>query len=136
MATVRNWLPLGSAPANPQQTDMAFEHTIGHQDGLRLITISGRLTEKEQSQVLVDAFEAMLANGESKFLLEMPALEYVNSSGLNLLIGMFTRARNAGGELAICGISDKVRKLMVMTRLDSVFKIHGSVAEAIAHFNA
>lgn len=115
---------------------MAFEHTIGHQDGLRLITISGRLTEKEQSQVLVDAFEAMLANGESKFLLEMPALEYVNSSGLNLLIGMFTRARNAGGELAICGISDKVRKLMVMTRLDSVFKIHGSVAEAIAHFNA
>jgi len=115
---------------------MAFHYTIGHQDGLRLITIGGRLTEKDQSLELIDAFEVLLAEGEQKFLLEMSALEYVNSSGLNLLIGMFTRARNAGGELAICGISDKVRQLMVMTRLDSVFKIHGSVAEAIAHFNA
>lgn len=49
---------------------------------------------------------------------------------------MFTKARNAGGELAICGVSDKVRKLLVMTRLDSVFKIHGAVADAIVHFNA
>jgi hypothetical protein len=33
-------------------------------------------------------------------------------------------------------VSDKVRKLLVMTRLDSVFKIHGAVADAIVHFNA
>lgn len=115
--------------------EMVFEHTIGEKDGFRLITISGRLTDKEQSLALISTFETMIINGETRFLLEMSDLEYVNSSGLNLLIGMFTKARNAGGELAICGVSDKVRKLLVMTRLDSVFKIHGAVADAIVHFN-
>jgi anti-anti-sigma factor len=81
---------------------MVFEHTIGEKDGFRLITISGRLTDKEQSLALISTFETMIINGETRFLLEMSDLEYVNSSGLNLLIGMFTKARNAGGELAIC----------------------------------
>ena len=101
---------------------------------MRLISLMGRLTEKEQSEELIAAFEEMLSKGENSVLLELSALEYVNSSGLNLLIGMLTKARNVGGELAICGVSDKVRQLLIMTRLDSIFKIYGSVETASEHF--
>lgn len=92
--------------------------------------------QREQGTDLITDFTSLIEQGHVRMLLDMSGLEYVNSSGLNLLISMFTKARNEGGELAICGISEKVRRLLVMTRLDSVFKIHGSVADALEHFNA
>ncbi|MCF8257703.1 MAG: STAS domain-containing protein [Flavobacteriales bacterium] len=116
------------------RTDPPFSYTVTLRDGLYLIALSGRLMGREQGEQLIAEFNGLLEQGHTRILLEMTGLEHVNSSGLNLLIGMFTKARNAGGELAICGISKKVRQLLVMTRLDSVFKIHGSIEEALKHF--
>ncbi len=107
-----------------------MDYTITDKGNFKLITLSGRLIEKTQAEGLIKEFEALLENSNNKYLMSLEALEYVNSTGLNLLIGMFTQARNAGGELVIGGISPKVKKLMVMTKLDSVFKIYDSVDEA------
>lgn len=120
--------------AKTHETEMPFQYEISAINGLRLISLMGRFKEKEQSEELIVAFEEMLSKGKNSILLELSSLEYVNSSGLNLLIGMLTRAINAGGELAICGVSDKVRQLLVMTRLDLIFKIYGSVENASEHF--
>lgn len=107
-----------------------MEYTIADHSGLKLITITGRLIEKSQAGELIKEFEALIEAGTNRYLMNLQDLEYVNSTGLNLLIGMFTSARNSGGELVIGGISPKVKKLMVMTKLDSIFKIYTSVAEA------
>lgn len=107
-----------------------MEYTITDNPNYTLINVSGRLIEKSQAEGLIKEFEGLNESGKTKYLMDLAALEYVNSTGLNLLIGMFTQARNAGGELVIGGISPKVKKLMVMTKLDSVFKIYDSVEEA------
>lgn len=111
-----------------------MEYTISDQADYKLVTISGRLIEKSQADGLIKEFEGLVSNGTNRYLMSLEDLEYVNSTGLNLLIGMFTQARNAGGELVIGGISPKVKKLMVMTKLDSIFKIYDSVAAASANF--
>ncbi|MCF8276056.1 MAG: STAS domain-containing protein [Flavobacteriales bacterium] len=111
-----------------------MEYTITDLPGVKLISLSGRLIEKNQAEGLIPEFESLIENGNKKYLIALENLEYVNSTGLNLLIGMFTSARNSGGELVIGGISPKVKKLMVMTRLDSIFKIYNSVAEATENF--
>ena len=107
-----------------------MEYTITDQGNYTLITVSGRLIEKSQAEPLIKEFEGLTESAKNKYLMDLAELEYVNSTGLNLLIGMFTQARNAGGELVIGGISPKVKKLMVMTKLDSIFKIYDSVEEA------
>jgi anti-sigma B factor antagonist len=111
-----------------------MEYKIEDQAGYQLITLSGRLIEKNQADGLIEEFEGLTSNGPKRYLLDLTELEYVNSTGLNLLIGMFTQARNSGGELVIGGISPKVKKLMVMTKLDSIFKIYNSVADAAENF--
>ena len=111
-----------------------MEYQIKDQSGVQLITLSGRLIEKSQADGLIRDFEELIEGGAKKYLMALGELEYVNSTGLNLLIGMFTQARNAGGELVIGGISPKVKKLMVMTKLDSIFKIYDSVADASESF--
>lgn len=107
-----------------------MEYTIADKTSYSLITVTGRLIEKSQAEGLIKDFEELSQAGKNKYLMDLAELEYVNSTGLNLVIGMFTQARNAGGELVIGGISPKVKKLMVMTKLDSIFKIYDSVEEA------
>ncbi|MCF8459147.1 MAG: STAS domain-containing protein [Flavobacteriales bacterium] len=111
-----------------------MEYSITDHGNLKLIKLSGRLVEKSQATGLIMEFESLIQSGTNRYLMSLEDLEYVNSSGLNLLIGMFTSARNSGGELVIGGISPKVKKLMVMTKLDSIFKIYNSVAEAAENF--
>ena len=111
-----------------------MEYTIKDHSGVKLITLSGRLIEKSQAEGLIKEFEKLIESGSKRYLMGLEDLEYVNSTGLNLLIGMFTSARNSGGELVIGGISPKVKKLMIMTKLDSIFKIYDSVAEAAENF--
>lgn len=107
-----------------------MQYKISVNGDVTTIELSGRLIEKGQAEELIKEYEQLLSSEPKKILMSLEGLEYVNSSGLNLLIGMFTQARNSGGELVIGGISPKVKKLMVMTKLDSVFKIYDSVAEA------
>ena len=107
-----------------------MDFTITNKDRYNLVKVSGRLIEKSQAEGLIKEFEGFVEAGNTQYLMDLQELEYVNSTGLNLLIGMFTQARNAGGELVIGGISPKVKKLMVMTKLDSIFKIYDSVEEA------
>lgn len=107
-----------------------MEFNITNNQDYNLVTVSGRLIEKSQADGLIQTFEKLIEEGNTTYLMNLQDLEYVNSTGLNLLIGMFTQARNAGGELVIGGISPKVKKLMVMTKLDSIFKIYDSVEEA------
>lgn len=109
-------------------------YTITDHNDIKLITISGRLTEQSQATDLIREFELLIQSGTTSYLMSLENLEYVNSTGLNLLIGMFTSARNAGGDLVIGGISPKVKKLMVMTKLDSIFKIYDSVPAATESF--
>jgi anti-anti-sigma factor len=111
-----------------------MEYTIDNHTDVKLITLKGRLIEKSQADDLIMDFEKLVEGGTTNYLMSLEGLEYVNSTGLNLLIGMFTTARNTGGELVIGGISPKVKKLMVMTKLDSIFKIYDSVAEATESF--
>ena len=111
-----------------------MEYKIADHGDAKLITLSGRLIEKSQADDLIKELESLIESGTNRYLMSLEDLEYVNSTGLNLLIGMFTSARNSGGELVIGGISPKVKKLMVMTKLDSIFKIYHSVAEATENF--
>ena len=56
----------------------------------------------------------------------------MNSTGLNILISVLTRTRKNGGEVLISGMSNGVRQLFIVTKLDSVFTIKASIDEALA----
>ena len=66
----------------------------------------------------------------------MGELQYMNSTGLNILINVLTRTRNAGGDTLIAAVSHSVRQLFVVTKLDTVFTITDTVDEAVAKLSA
>lgn len=115
-------------PLNKTIMALSFEHS--EQLGVQVFSLSGRLMEKRQAEGLIGAIQDSCNEEKNRIVLGLNDLEYMNSSGLNVVLGLFTTARNAGGELAIGGISDKVEQLLVMTKLNSVFKIYDTINTA------
>ncbi len=85
------------------------------------INLVGSLLDKQQATTLMENIEYAIEEGNHFLLLDFSALEYLNSSGLAVVLGVLTRARKAGGDVAISGTNSKLNKLLVMTRLDQVF---------------
>lgn len=114
---------------------MALEFSHTTQGSAEVITVSGRLMSKIDSEGLISTVNDLLADERSTIVMELSELEYMNSSGLNVLLGLFTATRNAGGDMLLCNVSKKVEELLVMTKLNSVFKIYKSMDEAVSAFS-
>jgi anti-anti-sigma factor len=64
----------------------------------------------------------ILANGADILLLDMKEVKFIDSSGLGALVSAMQMVRNANGKLFVCSISDQVRMLFELTKMDRIFK--------------
>ena len=73
---------------------------------------------------------AQLEQGRSMVIVDLSRTDYVDSAGLGTLVLLNKEARAAGGCLVLAGLSDHVRDLLRLVRLDEVFTIAATVEEA------
>lgn len=113
-----------------------FDIAVAEEQGCKVFHLKGRLMDQQQADRLMATLDEELGKGHSSVILNMSELQYMNSTGLNILINVLTRTRNAGGDTLIAGVSTSVRQLFLVTKLDSVFVITPGVAEAVAKLRA
>jgi anti-sigma B factor antagonist len=110
---------------------MTFEYQTSKKDKINIIQLSGELIDRNQATTMLTEIEDAITGGETKFLLNLQDLKYINSSGLNVLINVLTKARKAGGDLAVCNVNSKISQLMTITKLDTIFNV--SIDETSAY---
>jgi anti-sigma B factor antagonist len=111
---------------------MEFNYKIKESDDTKpsIIRMEGNLIEKSQAIELLDDLENVLEKGKNHFIVDMSGFRYMNSTGLNVLVNILTKARNAGGETVICCIPEKIKDLLVVTKLNNVFTIAENMNDA------
>ena len=98
---------------------------------IAVITCSGRIVEGPESSALERQVDEVL--DESPYvILELAAIDFIDSSGLGLLVRLLNRARFAGGDLRIAGASPRMREILRVTKLEQVLHPHATTADAIA----
>jgi len=102
--------------------------------GVIVVDISGRIELGEESAALRVLICDLLDKGNKQILLNLGAVDYIDSSGLGVLVSSFTSARKQGGELKLLNLTDKVTGLMQMTKLYTVFDIKNDEAVAVKSF--
>lgn len=114
-----------------------FGLSVSQHDSCKVFHLSGRLMDQKEADHLMQVLEDELS-GHSRMnvVLDMSALQYMNSTGLNIIISVLTRTKKAGGQTVISGMSTGVRQLFVVTKLDTVFPIKATIDEAIASLPA
>jgi anti-sigma B factor antagonist len=94
--------------------------------------MSGNLIEKSQANALLDKAEELVNQNCSQWIIDLEKLVYMNSSGLNTLIQLLTKARVAGGEAVLFNMNKKINELILITKLHTLFKVADSRADAIS----
>lgn len=111
---------------------MKFTYNILKEENINIISMEGELIDKSQATGLLLSIDEKIENKELKLVFDLKALKYLNSSGLNVLINVLTKCRKAGGEVVIANLSERVNKLFIMTKLNSIFTITDSQEKAVA----
>ncbi len=109
---------------------MVFDFTVDKKENHAVITIGGNLIEKGQATPLLEKAEELVTEGCTKWAIDMEKLIYMNSSGLNTLIQLLTKARVAGGEAVLFNMNKKISELILITKLNTLFKVSESKADA------
>jgi anti-sigma B factor antagonist len=99
-----------------------------------VVDVSGRITLGEGSSALRDTLRELIAQGDKKILLNLSEVSYIDSSGIGELVSGFTSVANAGGTLKLLGLTKRVKDLLQITKLYTVFDVHEEEAHAIRSF--
>jgi len=100
-----------------------------------IVDVSGRITLGEGNTMLREIVREIIEKGNSKILLNLHDVGYVDSSGVGELVKTYTTVRNHGGQLKLLNPSKRVSDLLQVTRLASVFDIQADEASAIQSFS-
>jgi anti-sigma B factor antagonist len=110
---------------------MSIQVVTRQVDGVTILDLTGRITLGEGSVTLRQYVQALLANGTKKILLNLAFVNYIDSSGIGELVSAFTSVKNAGGELKLLNLTQKVHDLLQITKLYTVFDIWDKESSAI-----
>jgi anti-sigma B factor antagonist len=98
-----------------------------------VVDVEGQLivgNRQELKQKILEALDA----GDRKFLIDFTRTGYIDSSGLGVLVSLSKKIRDEGGELKLAGLNEDLRTLFELTKLDTLFTISDTAADALAQF--
>ena len=103
--------------------------------GVTIVDLSGRIVLGEGSAGLRDLLRKLVSEGIKKILLNLRNVDYIDSSGLGELVSAFTSMRSQGGELKLLNLTKRVRALLQITKLLTVFDITDDEATSVKSFS-
>ncbi len=101
---------------------------------MTVVDAVGRITLGEGSSALRDTIRELVGKGQKKVLLNLAEVSYIDSSGIGELVSGFTTVTNQGGQLKLLGLTKRVRDLLQITKLYTVFDVHETEASAVRSF--
>lgn len=114
---------------------MAELELIQRQAGdVTILDLNGPVRMGEGSVALRDATKRLAQEGKKKILLNLGGVKYMDSSGIGELIANYTTIRNKGGEVKLLNLTGKIKDLLVITKLLTVFDSYDSEADALNSF--
>ena len=113
---------------------MSAKLTTRQVGDVTVIDVAGRITLGEGSSVLRDALRDLVSKNQKKILLNLGEVSYIDSSGIGELVSGFTTVTNGGGALKLLNLNKRVKDLLQITKLYTVFDVHEDEASAIRSF--
>jgi anti-sigma B factor antagonist len=88
----------------------------------------------KDDSLFYDKLRDLIGQNRKKIVLDLSKVDWINSRGLGILISGLTTMRNNDGELKLAAIAEKVKSLLILTRLITAFEDYDTVEEAVRSF--
>ncbi|HEY2796519.1 MAG TPA: STAS domain-containing protein [Thermoanaerobaculia bacterium] len=101
---------------------------------ITILTVTGDLVIGEPETTFKKTVTQLLEEGRVNLLVDLSSVGFLDSSGLGALVRALTQSQKEGGQTKLLNAGPQVRKLLQMTKLDSVFEIHSDLEAAVSSF--
>ncbi len=103
-------------------------------DDVTVIDVTGRITEEDGAVLLCQTVRQLAQGGRTKLLLNLLDTPYIDSAAMGEIVCGYTTATRLGGVMKLLHARGRVRDLLAVTRLTTVFELFDSEPEAVASF--
>jgi anti-sigma B factor antagonist len=101
---------------------------------VHILDCSGKITLGEGTMAVRNTVRDILNAGGRKIVLNLAEVNYIDSPGVGELVSTYTTVVNQGGQLKLLCLTKKIREVLAITRLLTVFSVYDSETESIASF--
>jgi anti-sigma B factor antagonist len=105
-------------------------------DDVLVLEARGRVTLGHETECLRQRLKEAGESGHKRIVLDLAGVDYIDSAGLGTLVAGAASVRRSGGELKLANLTSRVRDLMQITRLSTLFEVHDSLDRARSSFSA
>jgi anti-sigma B factor antagonist len=110
------------------------ERTVGD---VVIVDLSGKVTLGDGGDVVLkDKIQSLLQQGQKHVLLNLSEVSYVDSAGLGQIVQSYATVMKSGGSLKLLNVTKRIKDLLSITKLLTVFECHDNEAEAVASFSS
>ena len=101
-----------------------------------IITVDGDITLNKGGDVLLkDKVQSLIQQGNKNIVIDLSRVSYVDSAGLGQLVQAYATTKNKGGALKLVNVTKKLKDLLVVTKLLTVFDTYDDEKSALSSFN-
>ena len=105
------------------------------ESGPNVVAFHGRISYGRETERCRQKIKELLEGGDRRFLFDLDEVQYVDSAGVGFLVSCLTTFQQAGAKLRLTRLPDKVRHVLKITRLHTVFQIFDSREQALKNFS-
>ena len=113
---------------------MSVKLTTRQVGDVTVVDAVGRITLGDGASTFRDTVRYLAAGGKKKLLLNLAEVSYIDSSGLGMLVANYATVTNQGGHLRLVNVTSRVKDLLLITKLYTVFEVFDNETEAIRSF--
>jgi anti-sigma B factor antagonist len=111
-----------------------MNYHIVEQGDVVIISLAGKIMGGPEAAEINDKINQLMDEGKLKVIIDLKEVEWMNSSGLGILIDAVTVLKNNNGALRLVNVSDRIQNLLKITKLNTVFDVRDSMDEAKQSF--
>ena len=105
------------------------------ENGIVVLKLSGKIMGGPDAATLNEKLHELVESGNTRVVADLSNVNWMNSSGLGILINALTTIRNAGGDLKLAAVTEKIKSLLKITKLLTVFNTYDSTDDAVKSFS-
>jgi len=122
--------------ADPRETQEQAHLKIKERrrDGIAILDMSGKLMGGPDAEAFNEILRTLMHEGVRNFIVNLERVNWVNSTGLGILISGYTTVTRAGGELKLLNVTERIENVFIVSKLSTVFRSFDDEEEAVRSF--
>ena len=113
---------------------MAMKLSTREIEEVVILEPKGKIMGGPDASLLHDKLHEYLEQNKKRVVIDLAKVDWMNSTGLGILISSYTTLRNNEGELKLANVTDKIKSLLTITKLVTVFDAYDSIDDAVKSF--